>query len=437
MATTIFTIYEKHNRYLNTYKPEDMTPAIIKTRVGLNVRHYVFMKTDKYPKGIYLDISLIFQEQPIGQVSTWEDFALQLTDMLVDSYKLSGAGLSSSNDGTFKQALNIHPYGTAEFSVGYCDMRDPTLVNNKARRFDMPDLVISKNKDMVTSLKDINFDNCITSVNGVISRSVVYNNNLYVVNGAKHLWDINKNNSINIFTTDLTPLGGVVAVPLSKCTIKYQISTRYDEAHQPDPLYSNVKIILPVEYNLNNYTPLLVIAGKCQFPDEIAIENTRTIRIEPYRMNIPLRLLQIYQSSAEYTTSTDVVPTQITASQYINTLGQTDMSAIYDMVYLIKDPKVFVRREYVAPEIGWLSKCTKSTPGICIRTSDGSWMTNATIEYNEKYYHFGVRWPHDTTILTEPSEKQQYGTKEVNCIHADKFFRDLRSGIYEMVYLTR
>jgi hypothetical protein len=120
---------------------------------------------------------------------------------------------------------------------------------------------------------------------------------------------------------------------------------------------------------------MLCIAGKCQFPDEITIENKRIIRISPYKLGIPTRLLNISSVQAAYMSDSSIVATPVSASEYIRTLGKTVMSDTYDMIYLIKQPKISVKRAKLIRELGWLTKYGTSAPGICIRTSDNSWMS--------------------------------------------------------------
>lgn len=66
--------------------------------------------------------------------------------------------------------------------------------------------------------------------------------------------------------SDFTPLGGIERLPLSKCKLTYKTKNTEDETTTPDVLYSDIIIELPSTYDLNNYTVMLCIAGKCQFP---------------------------------------------------------------------------------------------------------------------------------------------------------------------------
>lgn len=435
MTASIVTVYEKKNRYFSSYTAVEYTPEDVRKNASLNTRHYAKITTTEHPKGVYIDLSTMFQEQPVGQTLTWADFYTLLTPAMIDSYTVSGTGLSTET-GTYKQVLNVQPFSMTEFDISYCDINDPSKTNVYSRRFDLPDLVISKKNASAKSVADIHLENCIVSINGVISKANIYNDKLYITDGAKNLWDINKQTSINILMSDFTPLGGIERLPLSKCKLTYKTKNTEDETTTPDVLYSDIIIELPSTYDLNNYTVMLCIAGKCQFPDEITIENKRVIRISPYKLSIPTRLLNLSSVQAAYMSDSSIVATPVTASEYVRTLGKTTMSDTYDMIYLIKQPKISVKRAKLIRELGWLTKYGTTSPGICIRTSDSSWMSYTTAEYNEMYYHCGVKWPHNFVQLTSNDEAEQYCIKELDSLNTEEYFRDHLLSSYEMVYLT-
>lgn len=430
---TINKIYAKNKKYFTTYAPEELSPVDIRTNNVLNTKYLGLITTTDHPKGIYIDLSHIFTEQAVGRSTTWHEFTDGITPHMIDSYKVAGSGL---NDADIKQPLNIQLMTSPEFNISYCDVHDPSVRDKKYSKFDLHDLVVSKKSAYLRDVEDVHLENCIVSVNGIVSKTIVYNNELYIHNGAMHLWDTNKATSINMFMSDVTPLGGMTRVPLSACKLTYKnvkSGSMYDDS---DVLYSDVLISLPTEYDLSNYTVVLCIAGKCDMPDEVSIHNSTTIRISPYKMQMALRLLEIQAAQAGYIGDTEVYTPLISPSEYIRTLGNSELSDIYDGIYLIHNSNVFVRRSKLIDEIGWYTKYHNDRPGICVRTSDRSWMSYATLEYNDMYFSQGVRWPHEVTQLTADVHTNQYGIKTIDHPLVEQYTRTHRLSAYEMVHLT-
>lgn len=430
---TLSKIYVKNKKHFTTYDPTELSPIDMRANTSLNTRYLGLIYTEDYKSGVYIDLSHIFSEQQIGKSDTWLEFLNNITPHVIDSYKVDGVGMDSK---LTKHPVNIHVMSAPEFNISYCDSLDPTIRDRKMSKFDMKDLVISKKSQYTKDLKDIDLSNCIVSVNGIVSKSWLYNDELYVAHGAMHLWDTNKTTSIDMFMTDMTPLGGLDRVSLADCKLTYENPKSSSSTPSGDTLLSDVLVTLPDTYDLSNYSVFVCIAGKIDMSDEVSIYNKNTIRLSPYKMQIPLRLLEIQSASANYINDTELYTPNITPSEYIRTLGTSDMSDIYDAIYLVKNNSIFIQREQLITEIGWYTKYGFGQHGICVRISDKAWMSYSTLEYNDMYYTYGVRWPHDSIQLTPDASSIQYGIRSISNPIVEQYTRSHKSSSYEMVYIT-
>ncbi len=428
MEAAILSIYKRQHRSIRQLYPEDTTPQTIRESAALNTHYYAVITTDEYKEGAYVDLSTMMQEQQIGQTLTWEDFFSQLTPALIDSYKLANMGSGGIKT---KQVKVIHPLTTLGIDLGYCDKKDTSEVNLSYKRWDLPDLVISLNDKYYEDLSNINLKNCIVSVNGNVCFSAFFENKLYVDEGSRNLWNISKNTTPDITMLDVSELGDLEAVPLRKCTLTYN--------GKGEELYDKmIKIQLPKGYSFEEYTPILCIAGKCMFADELSIPNSNTIYMHPNRMNLQQRLLALYDNRADYINHTEIVHTvDTTILQYLSQMGKTERSDIYDVLYLVKTPKMNITRNYITKDILWLTKFDNNAPGLIVRLADKAWMDYTTIEYDQYYLRHGVVHPTDIMRMTvEDNINQQYGVRQIRCKHLDEHFRWMKDSLYQMVQIT-
>lgn len=435
MEAEVFTIVEKHKRTLNSHDASTYTPADIRDNVGLNTHHYAFLKTEEYENGVYVDISTMMQEQVVGQTLTWEEFYEKLTPAMVDSYKIYDTAVTENENNINPNAgVIIHPLSTVGLDLSYCDRKDPTEVNIYHRRWDMPDLIISKKEAFIEDLKYVNLNNCIVSINGVISESYVYKDKLFITDGAKNLWSINKQTSPNITMMDTTYLGGMETIPLSKCNIVY---TGKDGSYGEDVLYKNIKIQLPKGYSFNEYTPFLVLAGKCYFTDELNIVNENSFMFTPFKFNIGLNLLSISDAQADYLYYTESIRPKITPMQYIAGLGKTEMSEKYDKIILIKNSKIYIERNYMGNDLYWLTRTTLNNTGLIKRLSDNSWMDYTAIDFvRYDLYHNQIYPNNFIQLSTQDMSERQLAANTIRCKHLDDHFRWTRDSTYELIHIT-
>ena len=428
MDAEITAVFKKQNRTIQKISSEIATPKYIRETAELNTHYYASITTEIYENGVFIDLSTMMQEQQIGQTLLWEEFYNKLTPALVDSYKIVNIG---SDSVTPKRAKIIHPLTTVGIDLAYCDKRDTSQFNLSYKRWDLPDLVISIKEKYKEELSDIDLKNCIVSVNGNICFSTFFEDKLYVSEGSKNLWNINKNTTPDISVLDVSELGELVALPLSKCTIKYNGTQ--------EEIYDHlIKIQLPKEYDFNTYTPILSIAGKCMFADELSIPNSNTICIHPNRMQLQNRLLSLYDCQANYINNTEIPYTlDTTILQYLSQMGKTDRSDVYDVIYLVKTKNMNISREYLTKDILWLTKLNHNDSGLIVRLADNAWMDYTSIEYENYNLRHGVVHPTNIMRMTvEDNLNQQYGVRKIRCNHLDEHFRWMRDSVYQMIYLT-
>ena len=84
-----------------------------------------------------------------------------MTNVLIDSYKTELASYNNPQ----KSLILIEALNTSDYDIAYTSISKPYDRNMWFARWRLPDLVISKNSDNDT----LNFDNCLVSVNGLVS----------------------------------------------------------------------------------------------------------------------------------------------------------------------------------------------------------------------------------------------------------------------------
>lgn len=428
MHAEVTTVFKKHHRTIQQISPDTATPLHIRESAELNSHYYASIVTDDYEDGVYIDLSTMMQEQLIGQTYTWDEFYNTLTPALVDSYKIVNIG---SNSTTTKKTRVLHPLTAVGIDIQYCDKRDTTQFDLYYKRWDLPDLAISIKEKYKNDFHYINLQNCIVSINGVVCFSTFFEDKLYVSEGSKNLWNINRFTTPDITVLDVSEIGDLVALPLSKCKIIYN--------GQGEEIYDNIiKIQLPEGYDFDTYTPILSIAGKCMFADELSIPNINTIFLHPNRIGLQNRLLALYDNQSNYMNNTEIVHTvDTTIMQYLSQLGKTDRSDIYDVLYLVKTPTMNITREYLTKDILWLTKLNYHDSGLAVRTSDHAWMDYTSIEYEQYNLRHGVVYPTNLMRMTvEDNIHSQYGVREIRCNHLDEHFRWTRDAAYQMLYIT-
>lgn len=425
-------VFEKRNRNVISYKGSEFTPEDVRMHASLNVHHYAYLITDEYPDGVYIDLSTMMQEQIVGQALEWTTFFQNLTPAMIDSYLLSGAGLTDDNTVEFKQATVIQPLTTVGLDIAYCDIRDPSITNLYYKRWDMPDLAIKKLDKFKNDLKDINLANCIVSVNGIVCNTSFFKDTLYVYQGTRNLWSVSKTSTPNVTMMDTTLLGELVRLPFKDCYVEFSRTGR-------EILERNIKIHLPDSYSLNDYTPLVSLAGKIHFPDSLLLPDEKTIVLRPYTMSLGLHVLELYRAQQDFIHDSEIVSPEKDPSAYIASYKSREYSEVYDVIYLIKNTNINIQRTELTNELYWLTKHHHNRIGLLTRKIDGAWMDYTNIKYKGYDLYHGVTYPQDVMQITVDDDdyfKRQYGILSARCRHLPNHFRDTRDSKYEMIYLT-
>ena len=435
-TVSILMLFEKHRRSITSYSPNKLSIVDIKNNADLNIHYYALLEIveiDPYSKKqVYIDLSWLMQEQLAGQANDWETFLSSLTLAMIDSYTINGAGIDLINN-KFKQAVIIQPFTTLGLNLSYCDKNDPTVTDKFYKRWDLPDLVISKKEEFIQDVQDIKFENCICSVNGLITKPSVFEDKLYIADGAKNLWSIDKYHTPNITMVDVSQLGELTYLPLSKCILEYGGNDSFG-----NELYNyDIKIILPDEYSLNDYFIILTIAGKAYFIDELITPTEKTIMFSPYKSYLHTHLLQIYEAHADYIQNSEIIYPDITPVQYIANIGKNEMSENYDGIFLINNPSISLARQHLTSDIYWYTTSSLNRDGIIIRKNDRTWMDYTTLNFDNINIHHYPKYTQDMMRLTTTDyANRQGGIQVLRCNHKSDYFYHVRKSKYEIVYLT-
>ena len=302
-------VYTNNKGMINVYTPSDMPleVCIDKSVSSIQYSYMVVIYDTEARRDIGLDAMTLLQERCTPGTRTWESFLAQMDiEYWRRVYEVPSYGFIPGTVFPYKAPTQIIVPTVDWVNIDYLNMKTPDYRNQFHLKYRQPDLCVSFK---VGTPDDIDLKNCLPVCNGFTTQPIHANNEMYIPNGTKYLWETTDLYRPDVFLLDFTPVGGLVHItPMREHLIKYGYRT------DQKLLSTDWKIVFDDRDYLKKYTVLVVINGIILFPHEYDVVNTNVIRINPH--TLPLDVQMMTKFRAEGTPET-VVTNPMTVEEYM------------------------------------------------------------------------------------------------------------------------
>lgn len=427
----ILRVYRKTNSIMESVSKENTSPDDIKYNIPkvLMTKYYIVVKDPLNQKReVAVDLSSIFTLTDLAKkdTSTWEKLEEQLTDKLVIGYQ--SPEVNFDNGDRSLKAVNV--LGDYDFEFSYGLFSSPTERNIKSRRYRLLDAIITK----VNEKNDINFNNSILSVNGLVSQPKVYNDELYSINGALFVHASTEYRLPSILLMDFSNLGGITIVPFSDCKVRNVSGSGTFQTDITPGM--DVEFYLPDHIDLYKSTVFPVLAYSMFFPNSVHITGKQSIMMEPYTLPIFNSLLKVHAAANKYQVASSIIKTDDTVYDYVtSTMLQKEHYGGFFIV--VNTPNVYIRKTHATNYVWNMATGPSKVNGVLFDQTTNSFVdrirspfTSATDIYTEKAFDIYPLYQENSF------DKPCYSIEEMKCVHQD-FTKNLSDNDYYMVEITR
>lgn len=409
---------------MSTYDPNDISPQDVLTDHTLHTRWYLTISYEHIPiinEGSQcpppededtepevvtatLDLSLIMVETNLVKCTTWEEFLEKLTEKIIKGYE------TTLPDQTGHNLLATNLMHSSDFEISYTNILTPEDRNIKTFKWRMPDLAITKLNPKNTT----NLDNCICSVNGIVSLPTMFKGELFIKDGARHMSSTTYTSHPSVLLMDFTELGDIEIIPFKDCSVKY-----YSDHNAKNP-YADIKFYLPEHVSLQNKTVFTVLAHSLFFPEMSTVSSFSSIVLSPYKMPIRTSLMKLYEHNTDYVDNTDVVKTDVSFDKYI-TESMFDDDYHGNFFIIVDNPRIYINKTH-------MEKYAKSMytsvgrDGILFDQTTQSFYdyVKNPFESSVDYYTASAWWRmHE---LDTPYDTPMVGVERWPCVHKDRLW---------------
>ncbi len=302
-------IYVNNRSILQIYTPEQLPleKCIENSIQDIHWKYRVSIYNTSTQKHIGLDAMTLLQERCTPNTRTWESFMAQMVpEYWIQMYEVPTYGFLPGTPYPYKAPTQIIIPTAHWVKVDYLNMKTPDYRNQFYLKYRQPDLCISFTD---AAPNDVSLKNCIPICNGFTVLPKYINNELYIPNGARYLWETTDIYRPDIFLIDTTPIGGIHSmIPFKDLNIQYSNRTGTRAT------YSEWKIVFEDSEHLKKYTVLVVINGCIIFPDQIQRVGTNTITFHPSTLPLDIQMMVKYR--AEGTPET-VITNPMSVEEYL------------------------------------------------------------------------------------------------------------------------
>lgn len=267
---------------------------------------------------------------------TWDVLGECITGKLVAGYSRP---LPEFEDGTrcLRYCQVLH---TSDFECSYCLLDTPEDRNTKFRRWQLLDMAITK----VNEKHPIQLENCLLSVNGCLSRPIMYKGELLMARGAEWIHNNTMNRLPSVTLIDFTNLGGITIVPFSDCKYKVKNGRGAGTENGPIVLGRDIEVILPEGIDLSNKHIWMVLGHSLFFEEKyVRVSTQNSVTLSPHLLSLDACLLKSEYHAAHYYQDTDVFSSGIAVDEYINS-QMWDPKHHGAFFVLINTPHIYVRK---------------------------------------------------------------------------------------------
>jgi len=414
-------IYTRCGKQVAAYLPSELAliDCIAKSIDDKPFQYAVAIFDDVQHKTYTLDAATILQERYDNTVITWQQFMDGLREEYIVGYAIDPFGFFASTNSPKTTFSTFYPFHYVGLEPHYCNIKTPDLRDVWQFRWSMPDLVIENTKEV-----PINFNNCIPIVNGFCTQPTVFENQLYIRDGAKLLWDTSKEHRADAVLIDTTPLGNMSIAPIRDTTVMYRNRT--------NNRYTNCdwEFILPDGYNFLTHTVLLVLGGMIYFPDEYVTTSIKSFVIHPCTLALDKQLLmkQVAMNRDDM-----VVEAPYTVDTYLKQMIWADTCNDAFLIF-IDNPHIYVHRTPCDSYADYHVAMTNAFKGVLRNKS-----THQIVPYTEsKYTSLQLLYMNNTKDMvyfdSEYSSEIPVGTDLY--LKKDQYpFSNLREAQFELIQL--
>ena len=269
---------------------------------------------------------------------TWDIVGECITDKLVMGYCYTLPEWKDAKR-SIRTCQVLH---TDDFEMSYCLLNTPEDRNVKFRRWQLLDMAITK----MNEKNPIELDKCLLSVNGCLSRPIMFKGELLMAKGAQWIHNNTLMKLPSVTLLDFTNLNGFTCVPFSDC--KYQVRT--GRTTTSDKIYNSpivpgreIEIFLPENISLKNKTVWMVLGHSLYFSNNLLVSSDSSIILNPYSLSLDTALLKAGYHAYNYFRDTNVFHTECGLTDYINLemWKESHMGAFFIM---INTPHLYIRK---------------------------------------------------------------------------------------------
>ena len=403
---TTFESYDLESELRNVY-----TPLYIIQHLELNTFWYIKVfnsKTDEYYSVNLLEVML---DTPLGKVSTWDEFDSLLTEVICVAYQVTIPDANNSD----KVLRNINVINHLDLEISYTSIKTPEDRNNRYFKHRLTDIVISKKKPTV----DIDFSNCLCSINGTIVRPVYFRDELFFKNGVEYFRNMTEDSWPSVELIDFSKLGNMQIVSFSECKHTWR-----NDKNEPNP-YTEITFTLPSNINLRNKTVFPVICNSLFFGDNTKVISSNEIILSPSKFPISSLLLKKMNYTGDLIENT-LIGRTISQNKYITDILPTSYD---DNFFVIIDvPRVFVSTsstmEFVAN-----NQIAPDYQGILLDTATQS-IYNYTKVHYDSLIDLYLNRILDIHPLNLPPFMNTVSIQNLKCIHDEELYTVSKGDYY-------
>lgn len=400
----------------------DITPIQLKESHDLNVRTYLTVsfirdgETKPTVKTIHL--SLLFTETVIGKCATWDEVVNELTEVMVDSY--TSKDLDIENPSKYLNQISVS--NNLNLNMHYTTLKSPDLKDVPTLLWKLRDLSITQKEDTPKDER-IDFNKCLCSINGLLTKPYVFNGELIVPEGMSFMLDSSDINWPDVVLLDFSTLADFTIIPLSEC--EHQIL----KPENGNALGCDIALTLP-DVNLAGKSVMAVIGNTLILHDKLFVVDENTVHITPFKYPIHTNMLLKKKLEMAYIPNTDIYRTyEETLEQYVYTdMFKDDHEGAFLIV--VDTPSLYISDLPIAPEDSGKKVRTHAPLGILRRRATWGIVDYVVREYNNVDI-LSISQAPNLFVTDDKVHLEQFGMDFFNCDHNETILNIGNSG-YEM-----
>ena len=414
------------------YSPESLEPRAFQELNALNTALYVTVTQDGVSTALHY--SRLITDRTLGQATTWEAFAAQITDAILMGYGIDLPGYKAGGSYPDKQIVMWDVMSTLyTFTLGYSDYLSG-VTNLYPFRWKLPDLAIDLWEGVETYPK---LSHSIPVVNGIMCRPYYDEqiNRLYAVDGAKLCWQINSRFTPEVQLLDFSELGEVSAHGIylhPKRATDFQLSFT-DRITHLNP-YSEWKLTCNA-YSFKEYTPIVVLAGMPIWPDEYTLASEHIIQFELSHFPWNKALARRQFLTAEANSQAAVHYQTLSLENYVAKHMDTTAFARESFVILVHTPNLYVIREYLD---SWANRILVNhyhQNGLLVHKPTGNILNYHTSRYTDRT-ELCLQNEIELRAIDADFTGSQVAYEAPICYHTSSGYPlDLQTNALEMIYV--